>query len=272
MDTILAIYGIDFSGAEKDAGRLIWICRLSLSGDSPLVNSCLRAEQLPGSGARRAPCLSALCTLIAEHDSRSIFGLDFPFGVPRAVLRETDWESFVRLFATTFPDCESFRAQCRERANGRELKRRTDRETQTPFSAYNLRLYKQTYFGIRDVIGPLLQNGSGWFAPMQRRLAGKPCIVEICPASTLKRHGLYRSYKGPLPEHLAARREILRSIEAKSGMQFEDPLLRDVIVSETGGNALDSLVAAWAIYGVRGTPLTLETGELDYRVEGRVHA
>jgi hypothetical protein len=46
MIAIQAIYGIDFSGAEKDAGRLIWICRLSLTGDGPLIKGCIRAEQL----------------------------------------------------------------------------------------------------------------------------------------------------------------------------------------------------------------------------------
>jgi hypothetical protein len=161
---------------------------------------------------------------------------------------------------------------CRQKANGREVKRRTDRETQTPFSAYNFRLYRQTYFGIRDVIGTLLKEGSAWFAPMEKRSQDKPCVIEICPASTLKRHGLYRSYKGALPEHLAARRHLLDTIEAMSGIRFKDPLVRGILLSEAGGNALDSLIAAWAIYGMRLTPRILETVDSDYLVEGRVYA
>jgi hypothetical protein len=188
------------------------------------------------------------------------------------VLGGAGWDPFVRSFATRFTDCESFRTLCRRRADGRELKRRTDRETQTPFSAYNLRLYRQTYFGIRDVIGPLLQSGSAWFAPMEDRRAGKPCVAEICPASTLKRHGLYRPYKGTLPERVTGRRNILSSIEEKSGVQFKDPRFRDIMLSEAGGNALDSLIAAWAICAMRGTPRVLETGESDYRLQGRVYA
>ena len=266
------IYGIDFSGAEKDAGRLIWICRLSLIGGAPLVESCVRAEELPGSGARRSLCLPALCRFIAEHNSRAIFGLDFPFSLPRPVLSEAGWHPLVTSFAATFTDCDSFRMSCQQKANGRELKRRTDRETQTPFSAYNLRLYRQTYFGIRDVIGPLLQDGSAWFAPMEKRLPEKPCVVEICPASTLKRHGLYRPYKGVLPERLAVRRDILGSIEETSGIRFKEPSLRNVMLSDTAGNALDSLIAAWAIHGMRRTARILETEESDYRVEGRVYA
>lgn len=272
MNAIQLIYGVDFSGAEKNAGRLIWMCRVSLIGATPLVESCVRAEELPGSGVRRASCLPALCRFIAEHDSRAIFGLDFPFGLPRAVLKEADWDQFVRSFGTAFADCDSFRTLCRQTANGRELKRRTDIETQTPFSAYNLRLYRQTYFGIRDVIGPLLQADSAWFAPMDKRSPAKPCVVEICPASTLKRHGLYRPYKGALPNHLNGCRQILASIEERIHVRFSDPLLRDTMLSETGGNALDSLVAAWALHEMRGMPRILETEESDYRVEGRVYA
>lgn len=106
---------------------------------------------------------------------------------------------------------------------------------------------------------------------MEERSLDKPCVVEICPASTLKRHRLYRPYKGASPEHLAGRREILTSIVEKSSIRFKDPLTRDIVLSETGGNALDSLIAAWAILGMRGTPRMLETKETDYRVEGRVY-
>jgi hypothetical protein len=254
MNATQSIYGIDFSGAEKNAGRLVWICRVAINGDTPLVESCIRGQELPGSGPRRTACLAALCRFVAEHDSRAIFGLDFPFGLPRAVIDEAPWDAFVRSFGVRFADCDSFRMHCQQKASGRELKRRTDVETQTPFSPYNLRLYRQTYFGISDVISPLLRAGSAWFAPMEERLPGKPCVVEICPASTLKRHGLYRPYKGALSAHLAGRRWILSSIESKSGMGFCDPVARDVVLSEPGGNALDSVVAAWAIFGMRGTP------------------
>lgn len=187
MNGIGLIYGVDFSGDERNAGRLVWICRLATLGGTPLIDSCIQARQLPGSGPPRNACLPALFRFIAKHDSRAIFGLDFPFGLPAPVVDEADWGAFVRSFETTFTDCDSFRMRCLQKASGRELKRRTHLETQTPFSVYNLRLYRQTYFGIRDVIAPLLRAGAAWFPPMGHRLPGKPCVVEICPASTLKR-------------------------------------------------------------------------------------
>jgi hypothetical protein len=45
----------------------------------------------------------------------------------------------------------------RLRALRRELKRRTDIETATPFSPYNLRLYR-THYGLRDVIALLVRS------------------------------------------------------------------------------------------------------------------
>lgn len=106
---------------------------------------------------------------------------------------------------------------------------------------------------------------------MERRILSKPCVVGICPASTLKRHGLYLSYKGRSPGHFAARGRILSAIEEESGARFEDYETREIMLSDAGGNALDSLIAAWAIYGMRDTPGILETEESDYIVEGRVY-
>ena len=214
-----------------------------------------------------------LCRFIGQHGSSAIFGLDFPFSLPRALLGENGWPTFVRSFANTYPDCESFRTLCHQKVSGCELKRRTDRETHTPFSVYNLRLYRQTYFGIRDVVAPLLGSGSAWFAPMERRVPAKPCVVEICPASTLKHLGLYRHwhYKGRSSEHCAARRAILCALEETRRIRFEDHDTREMMLSDVGGDALDSLVAALAIYGLHETPEILETDESDYLAEGRVY-
>ena len=44
------------------------------------------------------------------------------------------------------------------------------------------------------------------------------------------------------------------------------------MLEEAGGNALDSLIAAWAVSGYVNEPRSLETEESDYLVEGRVYA
>ncbi len=189
------ICGIDFSGA-KDAGKRIWIASGTVERDSLLIEECYRAKDLPGSGKDRDQCLAALRDFIGR-ESASALGLDFPFGLPQALVKhKKSWEDFVLSFPGDYFAPEEFRRLCREAAGGHELKRLTDQETQTPFSAYNLRLYRQTYYGIRDVLHPLVRDQLACVLPMQSALPGKPWILEICPASTLKRKGLYSSYKG----------------------------------------------------------------------------
>lgn len=69
------------------------------------------------------------------------------------------WEDFVRSFAERCSDPQHFKEACRAADGGRELKRVTDKESHTPFSPYNLWLYRQTYFGIRDLLRPLVHDG-----------------------------------------------------------------------------------------------------------------
>jgi hypothetical protein len=192
MDLPSQIYGIDFSGA-LEAGKWIWISRVSLSGGNRTLDCCCRGDKLPGSGLLRSQCLPAIAQLIAKHGSEAAFGFDFPFGLPSKILGDRTWDGLVRSFATEFSNCDLFRSQCRELGKGRELKRLTDKKTRAPHATYNLRLYRQTYFGIRDIIGPLLLGRGAWFAPMEKQTTGRPCVLEICPASTLKDHHLYYS-------------------------------------------------------------------------------
>ena len=63
-------------------------------------------------------------------------------------------------------------------------------------SIFRLRLYRQTYFGIRDVLYPLARDQQVCVLPMQSVLPDRAWILKICPASTLKRENLYlRRYK-----------------------------------------------------------------------------
>lgn len=240
------MFGVDFSAAAA-AGRRIWIASGSLNGRTLRVEDCRRAEDLAGSGATRDQCVPALRAFITTHPA-SIFGLDFPFGLPRSMVPDRTWQDFVLSFAERYPDPEAFRGSCQAAAPGAELRRETDLAARTPFSAYNLRLYRQTYVGIRDVLGPLIREGQACVLPMQRRLSGKPWLVEICPASTLKRYlpDLYRPYKGTKPGHLEQRTRILARLERSALVSIPDRALRAMILRDTGGDALDSVIAASA--------------------------
>ncbi len=240
------VYGVDFSGARA-AGHKIWITRASICENVLHIEACAPATLLLNVAAERTACLKALRTLIS-HERKAIFGLDFPFGVPSQLVKETSWEEYLRAFPERYVTPQQFRVACYLAAGERELKRLTDYENSAPWASYNLRLYRQTFYGIAAVLAPLVTEGIACALPMQRARANCAWLVEICPAATLKRYELYTPYKGGEARHRRARIMILEAIEHLAPLQLVEVGLRNLIVEEKGGDALDSVVAAWATW------------------------
>lgn len=258
------VHGVDFSGAAN-AGKKIWITSGVIEDCALRIEDCRRAEALPRSRKDRDQCLTALRDFI-RREHASVFGLDFPFALPRELIKENSWEDFVLSFPDRYPNPEEFRKTCRAGAHNRELRRVTDKESDTPFSPYNLRLYRQTYFGIRDVLGPLVQDHLVCVLPMQSVLPGRPWILEVCPASTLKRQNLYKPYKGGSKKHYAARMRILEALEGTGVLPVPEPTLRPSILDNRDGDALDSVIAAFATFRALRNPACNE----NYALEGYV--
>lgn len=149
------------------------------------LEHCYPAKVLPESSKNRDQCLVALRHFIIMQQPR-VCGLDFPFGLPRELVREDSWEEFILSFGNRYRSPEEFREACRRDAHGRERRRVTDEERRTPFSPYNLWVYHQMYFGIRDVLASLVRDQLACVLPMQNTSPDKSWIVEVCPASTLK--------------------------------------------------------------------------------------
>jgi hypothetical protein len=105
---------------------------------------------------------------------------------------------------------------------------------------------------------------------MQSALPGKPWILEICPASTLRQEALYRPYKGRREEHRKAREHILGEIEEKAlSIPAE---LRAEIMADCEGDVLDSVVAAFAAFRALHNPAGLvPEGNDAYKLEGYVY-
>ncbi len=266
------VYGVDFSGA-KDAGKKIWIASGVIEDGVLRIEDCRRGDALTGSGKGRDRCLTALRDFIERQEGACAFGIDFPFGLPRALVKQDNWEDFVLSFPGSYSNPEEFRYICRVAAGGSELKRVTDRESRTPFSSYNLRLYRQTYFGIRDVLHPLVRDRLAYVLPMQSALPDRPWVLEICPASTLKRENLYlRYYKRGTDESYATRARILEGIEATGILSIPAREVRSAVLEDRHGDALDSVIAAFATFRAIRNPvcLTVEDNEA-YTLEGYVY-
>ncbi len=238
------IYGVDWSGA-RDAGRHAWVAG-GVRNDCVLhLDHLLRGDELSGGAAERDTFIDALVNFVT-HSGPSAFGFDFPFGLPLPLTGRGGWPTLLAEFSQRYPDAETFRERCRLAAAGAELKRVTDRVTKTPFCAYNLRMYRQTYWGMCAVLAPLVNDRKACAVPMQRRRPGLPVLLETCPASTLKILGLYKPYKGRTPAHRNQRALIVRALERGGRLVLPARRLRQVIVNDPGGDALDAVIAAVA--------------------------
>ncbi len=111
------IIGIDWSGAA-DAGRRIHIAEARVGRGGLRFARLRRAEELPGSRPDRGVSLGVLRAWLAAQGPCAV-GLDFPFGLPRELVDEPDWLSFIRCFPNRFRSPEEFRNWCRHRAGGR---------------------------------------------------------------------------------------------------------------------------------------------------------
>jgi hypothetical protein len=266
------VCGIDFSGA-KDAGNKIWIASATIFGKGIQVEDCYQAKDLPDSAVERDRCLCELRDFIGLQKDCA-FGLDFPFSLPRKLIKADNWEEFVLSFANYYPDPERFKKICWETAGNREERRDTDNSSRTPFSPYNLRLYRQTYYGIRDVLAPLVRDQMVRVLPMQRISSSKACIFEVCPASTLKLMGLYCSYKGPSQNDakISSRGHILEMIEKTGVITFKHPALRATILNDLGGDAIDSVIAAFAtLRAIMNLSRPTMSVNSNYMMEGYVY-
>jgi hypothetical protein len=252
--TFETIYGVDFSGA-KLAGRNTWVARVEAAkrGHPPYrlaELTCL--EKLAGT-AERGAALAHLVRLIAASDG-ALWALDFPFGLPVEVMAPgAAWPRQLDFLGAWGEDAYAVGVEClrraRELGGPMHIRRLTDAEARTPFDCYHYRIIYQTFYGMRDVLGPLRLARHTAILPFQyRRLpAARRVLVEACPSSTLKRLGLpHNNYKqpegGPLTrKRLHTRRLLLDGLLRH--VRF-DERQRRTMMRNGGGDALDAALAA----------------------------
>lgn len=275
------IYGVDFSGA-KLAGRNTWVSRVETKQGLPKykLTDISQLEKLCGT-AERQVALEHLVRMIAESQS-ALWSLDFPFGLPVEVIGfGEEWSSQFNFLREWGEDDYGVGLECIRRAKAlggpMHIRRLTDIEEKAPFDPYHYRIIYQTFYGMRDILGPLQRVRGTAILPFQyRRLpSARRVIVEACPASTLKRLGLpHQNYKqpegGPLTtKRLRTRRDILKGLAEH--VEITDSHRR-IIMRNGGGDALDAVIAAiGAIRAWRTSDHLLISRHARYPREGRLY-
>ena len=256
------VYGVDFSGA-RDAERNVWIAGGPSTDDGLEIETLGTARAvLDGDVSGQAETHAALVAWLRERTSAAV-GLDFSFGLPATLLDAVDdppadWTAFLDGFPPV--DCrdpDQFedwgKERTREATDGERafLKRETDGPVGAS-SPYGFIGSTITFHGIRDVLAPVVRGSDGGeaaatVAPMQGTTFEAPLtVLETYPAGVLDRLGLQRrNYKGASDEERDARRRNLDGVVETTDLTVDDAD-RETVIENTGGDALDAVVAAAA--------------------------
>jgi hypothetical protein len=272
LSPISLIYGVDFSGSQ-DACKKIWICKSIPTDEGLKVQECWNIKKKYGNVSLNS-FLEKLTEFIASSPG-AIFGLDFPFGLPKIIVGKTNWIAFIKYFPENYNDPDDFRQKCHDRAlkltGKKELKRDTDIETDSPFPPCNLRLFKQTYYGINNALRPLVMSELAKILPMEDQENSSPWVLEICPASTLKTEELYlKGYKKSGKEAERTRETILDTLIEKRFIREVSQNARTAALKSADGDALDSIIAAVATHRALKNNFRVPGNKL-YKLEGYIY-
>lgn len=267
----MQVHGVDFSGAAEP-GEDIWLTTGEWDGQRLRVTDARPASEAFDASGRDA-VLDGLREFVRDG---GVTGLDFSFGLPRAVLPDSvdSWtESLQWVREREYDDALTAQADWKERArasdaDGVELKRATDRPVGAS-SPYSFITRYQTFHGMCDLLWPLVSEGTVSVEPMVD--GGGSALLEIYPAGTLRALGLPdRKYKddAKYPDGPARREAILDGLVAW-GADVPDSVRRRLL-SDPEGDALDSLVGAVATARAVESGFEVE-GERYHPVEGYIY-
>lgn len=301
------IYGLDFSADRSRAGEQIWIAEAVVDDGLRVVDAAPAADRLDV-GREREAVLPALARFLANLGGGTATGLDFPFGLPAKVVADDAWLEFLRQFPSWADDPADLARESERRAalngggpaseangspasdvrgtssgwssDGASSDRRADgagtellRATEEPLGAvspYNERLRDETFYGIRDLLRPLVLADVVRAVPMQPMDADRPLLLEVYPTGTLERldaHDLrYVGDGDDARQRRAANLDVLET----SGISI-DECARDRALSDDEGDALDAIVAAVAAYQHTRDPCDLRTDDDVRALEGHIY-
>ncbi|WP_424014783.1 DUF429 domain-containing protein [Halorubrum xinjiangense] len=261
------VVGIDFSGA-KNAGKHIWISTGTESSGVLQISNCEKASDFFAVKNDKRKIFTELVDWIDSLNNTTI-GIDFPFGVPEiiaeVVFDAKSWLKFVDSSHWSGLTPDRFRQQC---VNFSKSELRDTDAMHRADCPHSIRIYKQTFHGIRDILKPLIQRGVS-IAPMVNR--GNTTVLETYPAATLAReNGLFATrYKS----RASTRDRRKHNVHALSNLSDLDisSVPRNKIIDNKGGDAMDSLVASLATFraSTNSSPFNVSPQNL---IEGHIYA
>jgi hypothetical protein len=261
------IHGIDFSGADGGGAAKIRIAERELVARSAVA---IR-PRVDRNGLRKAILASQ------EDGRRHIWRIDAPFGLPIECFAESRPEGLegdltwmkIAAWMETFPNARAWRGAMRDLSR-REPKRACDRALSTPMAPMNLRVFKQTFTLITEILLPLAREGVA-IDPVTMvdgaRVDGARTpdvrVCEGCPSSVLRHLGwAHKGYKGGGEPPRRLREELVRLLR-KEGLEIASETAVEAIHDEEG-DLLDALILT--------TPLIEGTLPAELVAQARIEA
>ncbi len=230
-----AVYhGVDFSGS-RNAARKIWVA--AWDGHAPAVTSN------GFSYARLVDCIASS----ADDGRRHVWLIDAPFALARSLLEAhgvaPTWPATIE-WLRDFASPRQWRRACRK-VSRKEPKRDVDTRTSTPFAPTNLRLFKQTWACIVQVLAPLAAREGVAVLPFHspaKAATARVWVGEGCPSSTLRDRDWPRTgYKGREAANRDRRAALADLLVGEAGVPIEKTSLGRAI-DDHEADALDSLL------------------------------
>ena len=229
----MIIHGVDFSGA--DSGGAAKIRMVSRDLDAPLAPVRLDGRFDRGALVRRILAMR-------EDGRRHIVRIDAPVGLPLDTLRGFEvtlsWSAMSEWLAG-FGAPRLWRSEVRAR-DRREPRRICDTSFRTPMAPMNLRVFKQTWTLIAEVLRPLVRAGVR-VEPVHAA-SGSVTVCEGCPASLLRLRGWPdHGYKGAGEPPRRVRADILKRLQTGDGMALAPEIARSA-EEDPEGDLLDAIL------------------------------
>lgn len=261
MDKSVTVYGVDFSSAPSRKKPIaVSVGRLSLGPEGQAMVEMDRLEWL-----ETLPAFSDFL----KRPGPWLGGFDLPFGQPRSLLTHygwpLQWDAFVDFFCQTPRENlrESFRQWCNARPVGQKFAwRRADKPAgSSPAMRWTnppVAWMMQAGIGLMKSAGLVFPAHryppAAWTADgdLQANQTNARLALEAYPGYTA-RQVTRASYKSDNPaqqtaDRLMARRQIVEALlsgQAGLGVSCRLPVpLRDCMVSEARGDALDAVICA----------------------------
>lgn len=230
----MILHGVDFSGADSGGAAKIRVVERNLRarGDAvsfrgrfdrkTLLRTMIETAKMPG-----------------EHQWR----IDAPFSLPIETLDAFsiphEWMAMAQWMAA-FGSPRGWRHEIRM-THRKEPKRVCDRAESTPMAPMNLRVFKQTWTLICEVLLPLAEAGVRIEPLANCEASGTMVVYEGCPACVLQRLGWpARGYKGKGDPPREVRRSIVERLQSV-GVKVNDALAGDAI-EDVEGDLLDAIL------------------------------